>query len=137
MNDPSDLCVDPMRKKLNWSDSPTQKRNLSTICCDMSYSMYLHVKIHLFFRQNSDQNSWGILEEFCYHLQNTYQRNWKTSDNYSGNRCFSTSPVGILKKRAEIPTRVLIGIPLEKQRNLPTGYSKSKCFFNLLFQQSS
>ena len=41
------------------------------------------------------------------------------------------------QKSLKIPTRVLIGIPLEKQRNLPTGYSKSKCFFNLLFQQSS
>ena len=98
MNDPSDLCVDPMRKKLNWSDSPTQQKKPIN---NLLWYVIQYVLVHCKFICFSDRISIRILEEFCYYLQNTYQRSWKTSENYFGNWCFSTSPVGILEMISE------------------------------------
>ena len=76
-----------------------------------------YVLVHCKFICFSDRISIRILEEFCYYLQNTYQRCWKTSDNYSGNWCFQLLRSEFwrwFQNSLRIPPGNLIGIPLEK-----------------------
>ena len=129
MNDSSDLCVDPMRKKLNWSDSPTQQKNLSTICCDMSYNMYWYiVNSSIFpteFRLEFLKDS-AIICNIPIRDVEKHQRTTLVIDVF---QLLRSEFLKWFQNSLRIPSGNLIGIPLEK--------TVESSFYSIIFDSFS